>query len=132
MINLIPKEHYKKFILAGRASFDANCSITGNTIHFFVRRRKSSKYSVWIKINKEWIEIASYFSKTGILLVYTDEKQYRNALVAVFAFEHSPDWLTITHCNKCPKCGRSVKHSIFGFGKECWNKTSEQLKWRYK
>ena len=130
---IIPREYYKTFILAGKAGFVAHCSLTNNKLHFFVRKRKSSKdmYNIYIWDNS-WIHVACYFDTTKILHVYTSSKQYRNAINAVFQFELAPDWLTLTHTDRCPRCGRKIINSHYGFGEECWKKTFEQLKWRYK
>ena len=127
---IIPREYYKTFILAGKADFVAHCALTNNSVHFFVRKRKESDmYNVYIW-NDGWYHIACYFD--NIMHVYTESKQYRNALKAVFSFDKAPNWLTLTHCDRCPRCGRKVSKSRYGFGEECWKKTFEQLKWRYE
>lgn len=131
---LIPREYYKTFVLGGKAHFIAHCAITANHIRFFVRKQKTSDmYNVYIwKSNEGWLHVASYFDNTCMLHVYTESKQYRNAIRAVFNFSKSPSWLTITHLNHCAKCGRYAEHLYNGFGKECSKKIFEQLKWRYK
>lgn len=115
--------YYEQFVLAGKAHFTAICKLTNNKLNFFVRRRKNTDdmYNVYVWTDK-WQHIAFYNSSTRVMQVYTEEKQYRNALKAIFAFRKAPEWLVLQHHDRCPRCGRILTKNINGFGEECWKK----------